>query len=97
MRRGEYDAFDSLDLQRAFEKYGTLLRATITLDRETGQSRGFGFVSFESFEASPTNERCPASDVAVSFVSSFVASFPANATSPSTHRVTPSSCKPYTS
>ena len=39
MRRGEYDAFDSLDLQRAFEKYGTLLRATITLDRETGVSK----------------------------------------------------------
>ena len=50
MRRGEYDNFDSHDLQRAFEKYGTLLRATITLDRETGVSKGFGFVCFGSAE-----------------------------------------------
>ena len=50
MRRGEYDNFDSHDLERAFEKYGTLLRATITLDRETGVSKGFGFVSFSSAE-----------------------------------------------
>ena len=54
MRRGEYDNFDSHDLQRAFEKYGTLLRATITLDRETGVSKGFGFVSFSTAEEADT-------------------------------------------
>ena len=90
MRRGEFDAFDSYDLQEAFKKhaaapshpatpavsrgkrfslrgrdsqltrtprvdvcecrYGNLLRATITLDRETGVSKGFGFVSFSTPE-----------------------------------------------
>ena len=31
-------------------RYGNLLRATITLDRETGVSKGFGFVSFSTPE-----------------------------------------------
>ena len=43
-----------LTLQQAFEKYGTLLRATITLDRETGVSKGFGFVSFATADEADT-------------------------------------------
>ena len=38
------------DLRAEFEKFGPLLRCEITLDRETGQSRGFGFVSFTCVE-----------------------------------------------
>lgn len=32
------------ELQEAFEAFGTVDRAVIILDRDTGQSRGFGFV-----------------------------------------------------
>jgi len=32
------------DLREAFEKFGTVLSASVVSDRETGRSRGFGFV-----------------------------------------------------
>ena len=32
------------DLQEAFSQYGTVTRAQVIMDRETGRSRGFGFV-----------------------------------------------------
>jgi RNA recognition motif-containing protein len=32
------------DLREAFEAYGTVTRAQVVSDRETGRSRGFGFV-----------------------------------------------------
>jgi RNA recognition motif-containing protein len=32
------------DLQQAFSQYGTVTRASIVMDRDTGRSRGFGFV-----------------------------------------------------
>src|SRR5262245_8877196 len=32
------------DLQEAFSQYGTVTRAQVISDRETGRSRGFGFV-----------------------------------------------------
>ncbi|ANI89403.1 hypothetical protein A9P82_08910 [Arachidicoccus ginsenosidimutans] len=32
------------DLKGLFESYGTVASATVILDRETGTSRGFGFV-----------------------------------------------------
>ena len=32
------------DLREAFEQYGTVTRAQVVTDRETGRSRGFGFV-----------------------------------------------------
>ena len=38
------------DLQEAFEQYGEVEDAKIILDRETGRSRGFGFVTFVSEE-----------------------------------------------
>ena len=32
------------DLREAFEQHGTVTRAQVVTDRETGRSRGFGFV-----------------------------------------------------
>lgn len=32
------------DLQKAFEEYGTVDSARVVTDRDTGRSRGFGFV-----------------------------------------------------
>jgi len=46
MRRGEYDEFNDEDLRREFSKYGEVTRAAMTIDKENGWSKGFGFVSF---------------------------------------------------
>lgn len=35
-------------LRKLFEKFGTVTSAKVITDRETGQSRGFGFVEMES-------------------------------------------------
>jgi hypothetical protein len=35
------------DLTNAFAKFGAIVDATVILDRATGRSRGFGFVTFE--------------------------------------------------
>ena len=35
---------DSSGLQQMFEPYGTVQSAQVVMDRETGRSRGFGFV-----------------------------------------------------
>lgn len=35
-------------LRAAFAPFGTLVEATVIQDRDTGRSRGFGFVTFES-------------------------------------------------
>ena len=37
-------------LREAFSQYGTVTRAQVISDRETGRSRGFGFVEMESDE-----------------------------------------------
>lgn len=34
------------ELQEMFEEYGTVGSAKVIMDRETGKSRGFGFVEF---------------------------------------------------
>ncbi len=39
------------DLRAAFSEVGTVVSATVITDRETGQSRGFGFVELETEEA----------------------------------------------
>jgi RNA recognition motif-containing protein len=36
------------DLREAFGQYGTVTRAQVMTDRETGQSRGFGFIEMET-------------------------------------------------
>jgi RNA recognition motif-containing protein len=36
------------DLQQLFEQYGTVTSAQVLNDRETGRSRGFGFVEMEN-------------------------------------------------
>jgi RNA recognition motif-containing protein len=36
------------DLRDAFSAYGTVARVQVISDRETGRSRGFGFVEMES-------------------------------------------------
>ncbi|MEO8403123.1 MAG: RNA-binding protein [Chitinophagaceae bacterium] len=38
------------DLRQLFEKYGAVSSAKIITDRETGKSRGFGFVEMASDE-----------------------------------------------
>jgi RNA recognition motif-containing protein len=38
------------DLRQLFEKYGAVSSAKIITDRESGQSRGFGFVEMASDE-----------------------------------------------
>ena len=40
----------SNDLQEIFEEYGTVDSAKVILDRETGRSRGFGFVEMPNEE-----------------------------------------------
>ena len=42
------------ELQELFEKHGTLSSVKVITDRETGRSRGFGFVEFE--DASSADE-----------------------------------------
>lgn len=38
------------ELRRAFETYGTVSSASIIVDRESGRSRGFGFVEMPNAE-----------------------------------------------
>ena len=38
-----YD-LDDAELEEIFEKFGTVASAKVAIDRETGKSRGFGFV-----------------------------------------------------
>ena len=42
------------DLKKLFEQYGTVTSAKIITDRETGRSRGFGFVEMSDDEAAQT-------------------------------------------
>jgi RNA recognition motif-containing protein len=44
-----YD-IDNAELEEIFEKFGKVRSAKVTLDRETGKSRGFGFVEMENDE-----------------------------------------------
>ncbi|QEC68671.1 RNA-binding protein [Panacibacter ginsenosidivorans] len=51
-----YD-LDDAELEEIFEKFGTVKSAKVTLDKETGKSRGFGFVEMpDSTEANDAIE-----------------------------------------
>lgn len=39
--------WDDSDLQQHFAKFGNLLNTKVAIDKETGKSKGFGFVNFE--------------------------------------------------
>ncbi|MEO0603924.1 MAG: RNA-binding protein, partial [Myxococcota bacterium] len=43
-------SWDTTDdsLRTAFETFGAVREARVILDRDTGRSRGFGFVTFET-------------------------------------------------
>lgn len=41
-------------LRQMFQQYGTVLKATVAMDRETGKSRGFGFVEMANREEAMT-------------------------------------------
>lgn len=43
-------ATDDAGLEQAFSQFGTVTEARVIYDRDTGRSRGFGFVSFDSEE-----------------------------------------------
>ncbi|HJL16892.1 MAG TPA: RNA-binding protein [Sandaracinaceae bacterium LLY-WYZ-13_1] len=47
-----YDT-DSDSLRKAFEAYGEVLEAVVIHDRDTGRSRGFGFVTMASHKDAP--------------------------------------------
>lgn len=42
---------DDQALRAAFERFGEITEAKVIADRETGRSRGFGFVTFTSADA----------------------------------------------
>ncbi len=44
-------SFDDQKLQEAFEEHGEVVSAKVIKDRETGRSRGFGFVEMASQES----------------------------------------------
>ncbi|CAG0916666.1 unnamed protein product [Notodromas monacha] len=47
------------DLHNVFHKFGGIERVTVVLDAQTGRSRGFAFVYFESYEdAKAAKEEC---------------------------------------
>jgi cold-inducible RNA-binding protein len=43
-------AYSTMDhqLEQLFSQYGTVLSAAVVLDRQTGRSRGFGFVEYDN-------------------------------------------------
>jgi|SRR5215211_2948567 len=44
-----YDLYDD-ELMEIFEKFGKIASAKVTIDKETGKSRGFGFVDMPNEE-----------------------------------------------
>ena len=46
MQKGEHDDFTEADMHAEFSKFGEIARAEMSVDRLTGRSKGFGFISF---------------------------------------------------
>ncbi len=44
-----YD-LDDAELEEIFEKFGTVTSAKVAMDKETGKSKGFGFVDMQNAE-----------------------------------------------
>ena len=44
-----YD-LDDAELEEIFEKFGTVVSARVAMDKETGKSKGFGFVEMQNAE-----------------------------------------------
>ena len=44
-----YD-LDDAELMEIFEKFGTVVTARVAMDKETGKSKGFGFVDMQNAE-----------------------------------------------
>jgi len=44
-------AVNDQGLEDLFKEFGTILSAKVIMDRETGRSKGFGFVEFEDDDA----------------------------------------------
>lgn len=42
------------DLRSAFERFGEVVDTAVVKDRDTGRSRGFGFVTFDADDAAQT-------------------------------------------
>jgi len=58
-------AFGTTDdeLRRVFEEHGTVQSAQVITDRETGRSRGFGFVEMDDEEADAAIEALNGTDL----------------------------------
>ena len=41
---------DDAELMEIFEKFGTVVTARVAMDKETGKSKGFGFVDMQNAE-----------------------------------------------
>ena len=50
-------ATDDSGLRSAFSQFGDVSEAIVITDRETGRSRGFGFVTFETDDAAETAQK----------------------------------------
>ncbi|XP_076930926.1 glycine-rich RNA-binding protein 3, mitochondrial-like [Bidens hawaiensis] len=48
---GLASATDDTSLRETFSSYGEVSEARVVIDRETGKSKGFGFVTFEDFDS----------------------------------------------
>jgi RNA-binding protein Musashi len=40
-------------MREFFSQYGRVVDSTVMLDRETGRSKGFGFISLENYDVTP--------------------------------------------